>query len=100
MCGEGFECLPSGDLCATPEQCCGGICAPDANGVLHCRESCIPSAGACTTDADCCDRFCGQDGTCGPPQVDCIPLGAACTESAECCYGTCSARGFCQILVR
>jgi hypothetical protein len=83
-------CTPDGDTCATPDECCGLVCVPDASGVLRCGATCVPDGGACTRSADCCSGNCRPDGTCGPPDVMCAPLGGACTDSAECCSGYCS----------
>jgi hypothetical protein len=83
------ECLADGEECSTPEECCGGVCTPDADGVLRCGSQCIPDGGACTRSADCCSGNCRPDGTCGPPEVACVPLGGACTTSDACCSGYC-----------
>ncbi len=81
-------CLADGEECATPDECCGGICVPDAMGVLRCGAMCIEDGGACTRDADCCGGYC-TDGVCAEPVVMCLPLGADCTEDGECCSGYC-----------
>jgi len=92
-CGsEGTDemCIEDGEVCATPEDCCSGVCTDaDGDGVLTCSESCVPEGGSCTRNADCCEGNCRSDFTCGPPEVDCVPLGGDCTTNAECCSGYC-----------
>jgi len=84
------ECLADGETCATPDECCSGVCTDaDGDGVLTCSESCVPEGGACTRSADCCAGNCRADGTCGPPEVACVPLGGSCTTDAECCTDYC-----------
>jgi hypothetical protein len=89
--GEGFtDCIPDGDPCATSDQCCSGLCAPDQNGDLVCNPGetpCTLDGQPCTTNDECCSGNCNSDNLCGPDA--CVPNGEACTSDAECCSGIC-----------
>jgi hypothetical protein len=87
-------CLPMGAECDFGDVCCGGVCVPDASGVLRCGDMCIADGAACTTTADCCGCACISDGAGGSicssdPEVcdPCTgsPLGGFCTVDADCC---------------
>ena len=100
--GEGTveECLIDGEICSFGDECCGGLCLPDANGVLRCGAECVPLAGACLADGDCCDVIC-LNGSCEPNFSDCVPMGGACTEHVDCCGGYCDlATGICGVNVK
>ena len=64
-CGNGSR---TGNLCASADDCCTGICANDAgkankDGQGRCR--CVRAGGSCTEDRNCCNRR-GQQMTCNP----------------------------------
>jgi len=76
--------------CSFTDECCCGLCAPDAAGALVCcpaGEICIPDGGRCTTDADCCGWSC-VDGVCGG-ESPCVPLSGPCETAEDCCSGDC-----------
>lgn len=81
-------CVANGEPCATPEECCSGVCAPEG-GVLVCSASCRAEGVGCTRAADCCGGEC-DDGTCRGATRSCLPLGAGCTAASGCCSGVCS----------
>jgi len=92
--GTDDECLDDGEPCAFGDECCNGVCSPDANGDLVCG-SCVPLQAACTSDYDCCEGIC-DNGSCVPNYYDCTPIGQACTEDEDCCTGICDdASGLC-----
>jgi hypothetical protein len=75
--------------CSFSDECCCGLCAPDAGGALVCCPGgvdCVPRGGACTADADCCDLHC-VDGFCTERDTDCIPVGGPCLADTDCCEG-------------
>jgi hypothetical protein len=89
-------CLPDGAECDLGDTCCGGICVPDAAGVLRCGATCVPDGSACTATSDCCGCACIPDGTggsvCSSDPLVCSPctgaaLGDNCTADADCCNG-------------
>jgi hypothetical protein len=103
--GDAGQCLAVGESCASPDQCCGRICAPNELGGFRCAAACIPQGGRCSTGADCCLGMCNLQGFCGPPgSTDgggvspdagpvCRPLGATCMTDGNCCSGKCDPTG-------
>lgn len=65
-------CRDDGDSCESGDQCCGGFCQPDEDGVLVCsneppNQSCSQIQEKCESTSDCCDAeasclggFCSQ----------------------------------------
>ncbi len=97
-----YCCLNDGEECAFGDVCCGGVCAPDGDGVLRCGATCVDDGGACTVDSDCCGCGC-VDGACTSDEALCDPctgpqLGELCTPDGEpCCNSptvTCSGGEF------
>ena len=92
--GANVCCLADGAECDFGDTCCGGICAPDASGVLRCGATCVPDAMPCTAAADCCGCACVPDGTgsmvCSSDPEVCSPctgaqLGESCLTDTDCC---------------
>lgn len=104
------DCVPTDGECLTPDDCCGGICAPDPNdgGKLKCNPGTSGTGGAggsigtggaggapmclgvgegCSSNADCCSglRGGGEFPTCD--DSPCKSIGAFCATSSECCAG-------------
>jgi len=82
------QCIPDGQPCTFADECCGGLCLPDANGDYFCGSVCVPLGDTCTADADCCDGIC-WGAVCIPDSSDCEPVGAECTTDDDCCSGFC-----------
>lgn len=82
-------CLAVGVSCATPDECCTAVCAPDASGAFVCASACRPNGDACTRSADCCAGECAS-GLCTGVRT-CGPLGATCVLATDCCSQTCIA---------
>lgn len=89
-------CLADGAECDLGDACCGGICAPDSNGVLRCGATCVPDAMPCTAPSDCCGCACIADGSggmvCSSDPMSCAActgaqLGENCTTDSDCCNG-------------
>jgi hypothetical protein len=89
--GEGTleECIPDGEPCSFSDECCNGLCLPNADGELVCGSECVPADGECRADADCCDGLC-IDRTCSPNDTGCVPLGGECETQDDCCAGVCN----------
>lgn len=104
-CTGGACCVPSGQACTTPSDCCdqscvqGTCCKPaleSCTGAADCcaglpctnGECCSANGGACQTGGTCCSSTCGG-GTC------CQAGGTACTTAGECCGGLPCTDGLC-----
>jgi hypothetical protein len=92
--GANVCCLPDGAECDLGDTCCGGVCVPDAGGVLRCGATCVEDAMPCTTASDCCGCACVPDGAggsvCTSDPAVCAPctggaLGDFCNTDADCC---------------
>ena len=83
------NCVVEGGTCAFADECCEGLCIPDANGNLVCSPLCVQLGDACTADGDCCDGLC-VGGSCVPDFNDCVPIGGSCTLGSDCCSGICN----------
>jgi hypothetical protein len=97
-CNPTMMCLAAGAACSLCDQCCSGVCIPDANSQtgFSCGKACIPlNMGTCTSDSDCCPGGTCQAGICVPNGQTCVPLGGPCNVSGDCCQGACNG-GFCQ----
>lgn len=90
------DCLEDGEECSFDEECCGGYCVPNEDGVLVCGSECVELLGACTADSDCCDSLSCIDGLCQPSSTDCLPYASECEDDEDCCTGFCDpAAGLC-----
>ncbi len=87
-------CLVPASACATPDECCSRICAPDDGGVLVCQPSCRLAAQTCSRSADCCTGTCSNGACVGT--ATCAALGATCATSTECCSRLCGAGLTCE----
>ena len=64
-CGA-LACFADGESCAFSDQCCSGYCLPDAAGNLVCGAACVADGGDCTASTDCCNGYCdSQSLACG-----------------------------------
>jgi hypothetical protein len=102
------ECTPTGGECLTPDDCCGGICAPDPNdgGKLKCNPGgesdggtpqCTGVGGTCFSNAECCQGLCGGVGEFKSCQDSpCKSIGALCADTGECCGGLACTNGVCS----
>lgn len=122
--GLGDECIPSGGVCASADDCCDGLpCVPNDEGELFCydppgSEPCVPAEGPCTINADCCPggtcvRPVGStDGTCTPTEPpppdggtgkdagttpECAEYGQICDTGADCCNDVPCTNGICRV---
>jgi hypothetical protein len=78
-------CIPSGDECVSPRDCCGGDCVPDpVTGKLTCDPG-MGQGGA---------GGMGQGGNGGSGGCELEPDGAPCFSNAECCSGLCGGGEF------
>ncbi len=113
-------CTPYGATCASPAECCSGLCTDKVCAAGKCGEpgagcalatdccllncsggkcgggSCVSDGQACTAGGTpCCSTRC-EGGTCKPLNPACKTAGNACGGNAECCSGTC-AGGKCAV---
>ncbi|MCA9704661.1 MAG: hypothetical protein KDK70_02290 [Myxococcales bacterium] len=123
--GDGGTCLPLGDACTEPAECCssrcvGGACVEPGN--------CEGPGTPCTIDGECCSgscqpvlgsenmvactNYCFADGVACDKALDCCSLACNdgvcggtlcsvesedCTEDAQCCSDICNTEGQCEV---
>jgi hypothetical protein len=88
----GGACYQNGQACHFGQECCSGLCLPDASSStgFSCGTKCVAiGSGTCTSDADCCTGGLCQAGICVQSGQSCSSLGGMCTTSADCCVGGC-----------
>ena len=109
------NCLPNGQGCSIPGDCCSNSCI---SGV--CASQCSPSQDPCGVDGDCClghcetgtccnnsgktsanacvdDTDCCNFHTCGTDSFCCTPSQGGCTDNGECCLGHCETGTCCNL---
>ena len=86
-------CLPNGQSCNLPTDCCSEQCNAESNcGPILCR----PEGSVCFTKEDCCELSCIQ-GPSGNLCYLCIDDDQPCSDAGvACCSGTCAPTGLCQ----
>lgn len=80
-------CLPFGDPCGQPADCCSGVCV---GGACLCN----PAPGArCASSEECCPGQVCSGGAC---VQGCRGVGDGCDFAIDCCSGACNALGRCS----
>ena len=102
---DDLPCQASGEICAVPDDCCGGQCIQDNTGTFRCV-GCSLHEAPCQNPADCCGGVCeawaayNGELRCGTEGAVCFPDGDPCIDSSDCCNdcqpdGTCGAQTAC-----
>jgi len=92
--GDGaiFGCVPDGQKCAGPADCCSNQCVA---GSCVASQQCKNNGTVCKTNGDCCSQKC--ESRCDGNRcvgVACQANGAKCAQPSECCSSRCE-NGFC-----
>ncbi|OGR15056.1 MAG: hypothetical protein A2341_05650, partial [Deltaproteobacteria bacterium RIFOXYB12_FULL_58_9] len=93
--GPADPCFVNGEICATADDCCGGLCVQDGCGEFRCG-GCQSDGTACDNNCECCSGTCepwstyGGENRCGTEEIPCRAEGDTCLIAADCCDGQCS----------
>ena len=97
------DCLPLGEDCTAPGQCCTGVC--DRGFCTTSTGTCEDPGEPCISSADCCSGLCAMEGD-GVQRCQlgggCAAAGEICDMAVDCCSlycvgGTCQDGGVCAV---
>ncbi len=89
LCGSGSTCIPDGEACRVPADCCSLLCPhdPQLPGVCGCSQV----GGVCRGIDDCCQQGGDSQVAClgGANDDRCIVVRGACTSDSDCLGQSC-----------
>jgi hypothetical protein len=89
VCGSGKTCIPDGETCRVPADCCSVLCPHESNAPGVC--GCSQVGGVCAGSGDCCQQGGDTQVECvgGANSDRCVVLKGACTADSDCLSQNC-----------